>query len=541
MNWRKVLATVITLIVAAFSIFLYVTNRAGPNALNHPVAPFTPIPFTAIPPIPTPLPLWTPAPGPTLPNTSWWARPTPAPDPNRPAWSFSSIKVNGLNSADISGFGGAMAQGSWTPAITCVGDHCVVGSLAHLHTPATIVMVSGHGYVGDKGYYMYSNLDEALHPLVDREGDRAEAFTYQGASVWDESEYFDELTAWHQQNATDWLVIAACNQLRSDTRGDIAAAMGRPAQRPLKGVLSYGDYSGTARDDLIMEAFARMCLRGAGQGKVATAWLAANDLYEPFMGTRARALVRDGFQTASLTSPFATAGDAGRALHMWRMGGVERVSTPLSTMPNRVAVTLTIQSPKNRGEVVQVPTASPADTAACRAAASSGAAADMYIPRDFILHKTNTIYQGNADGQNEHAVALLATFSRSIDGIRVSTDPEYGEVINLIMDGTGAAEMDALLRNGSAISTQGAIMANAADLLSREAAILRGLTLSRQVQEAKRGSPLGTALTLKAIEPVYVVSPQNPTQLVLAWDVMDDGYFSVVIDAQSGELLYHTK
>lgn len=456
-----------------------------------------------------------------------------------PGRTFTAQKVSGLSPMDARAFGEAMQNAGWSPRLTCRGNYCDIGTREHFETAATIVFLSGHGYVeNSSGMFLYSNLDSKNHENVLQTGENTEYYTYNNQSVWSEMEKFCNVVSNQQKQETDWLVISACNQLRADTRVSIFQAMSEPSDRPLKGVLGYSSYQGSSRDDLIMKKFVELCLNGTGKERVAHAWFAAHEVYDPSLSPRVRVALRDGFQGDTLTSQGANSEDSDNQIRLWWMTRGDLISQPNTDIPEEVVVEVAVSdASENTILTTDIGLADPGDITGSQEQAIIAAEQEENIPSDFRLHRTNTIIESDMDGQNEVPVATLHTFARYIGGIRVSVDLLQGEYLNLLMDGTKTAELDLGLRCRVAINMDGAERAAKKDLISKEEMVLLGLASSKQLQTEKHGyAP--EEIKLKAIEPVYVVSPSEPLKMVLAWDVVDDQMIHVILDARSGEVLY---
>lgn len=401
------------------------------------------------------------------------------------------------------------------------------------------MFLSGHGYVDDStGFFLYSDLESKNHEHVLRNDESTEFYSYKNESVWSEREEFHNVVSNHQKQDTDWLVISACNQLRADTRVPVFEAMSEPSARPLKGVLGYGSYQGSSRDDLIMKKFVELCLNGTGKERVAHAWFAAHEVYDPSLSPRVRVALRDGFQDDTLTSQQANREDSDNPIRLWWMTRGELASQPNTDIPEEVAVEIAVNAAvENTILTTDIELAAPDDIAVSQEQAIKAIQNAESIPSDFQLHRTNTIIESDMDGQNEVPMATLHTFARYIDGIRVSVDPLQGEYLNLLMDGTKTGELDLSLRYPMEIDIDKAEKAVKKDLISKEEIIQLGLESSKQLQTEKHGyAP--EEITLKSIEPVYVVSPSDPLKMVLAWDVVDDQMIHVILDARSGDVLY---
>lgn len=453
--------------------------------------------------------------------------------------TFTAQKVSGLSAMDARSFGAAMQEAGWSPMVTCLGNYCDIGTRGHFETAATIVFLSGHGYVEDSnGLFLYSVLDQKIHEQVLRAGENTESYSFNNQSVWSEMEKFYEVVSNQQKQVTDWLVISACNQLRADTRVSIFEAMSEPSDRPLKGVLGYSSFQGSSRDDLIMKKFVELCLNGKGKERVAHAWFAAHEVYDPSLSPRVRVALRDGFKDDTLTSEGASSEDFDNRIRLWWMTRGDLILQPNADIPEEVVVEVAVSDAAgNTILTTDIELTDPDDIAGSQEQAIIAAEQAERIPSDFRLHRTNTIIESDMDGQNEVPVATLHTFARYISGIRVSVDPLQGEYINLLMDGTKTAELDLGLRFQTAINMDGAERAARKDLISKEEMVLLGLESSKQLQTEKHGyAP--EEITLKSIEPVYVVSPSDPLKMVLAWDVIDDQMIHVILDARSGEVLY---
>lgn len=456
-----------------------------------------------------------------------------------PGQTFTSQKVLGLNARDAKAFGEAMQNAGWSPEVTCLGTYCDIGTRDHFETAATIVFLSGHGYVGNpNGFFRYSNLDAGLHKYVDRSDEQTEYYTHNDESVWPETEEYSHVVFCQQKQTTDWLVIAACNQLRADTRVSVFEAMNEPSDRPLKGVLGYGSYQGSNRDGLVLKKFVALCQNGAGKERVAHAWFAAHEAYAPTLSPRARVALRDGFQDATLTSQGAERKDSGNQIRLWWMSRGNVMPEANTDIPETVIIEIEVSAAANNLiAVTDIAVTDPGDIPGSQEQAVAAAEEDGRIPGDFQLYRTNTIIESDMDGENEVPAATLHTFARYIDGIRVSVDPEQGEYLSLLMDGTNSAELDLVARCQTEINIEGARMAARTDLLPKEEIVSLGLESSRQLQAEHYGySP--EELTLKSIEPVYVVPPSEPHKMVLAWNVIDDQGVYVIVDARSGEVLY---
>ena len=456
-----------------------------------------------------------------------------------PGRSFAAQKVLGLNAKDARAFGEAMQNAGWSPEITCLGNYCDIGTRDHFETAATIVFLSGHGYVGNpKGYFHYSNLDSEVHERVFRTDEGTEYYSYNNESVWSEMEEYCNVVSCQQKQITDWLVISACNQLRADTRVSVFEAMNEPSDRPLKGVLGYGSYQGSNRDELVLKKFVTLCLNGTGKERVAYAWFAAHEAYAPTLSPRVRVALRDGFQDGTLTSQGAGREDSDNQIRLWWMSRGDLMIQPNTDIPEEVVVEIEVsEAADNTIAITDVEITDQGDMLGSQEQAITAVEKDERIPTDFRLHRTNTIIESDMDGENEVPVATLHTFARYINGIRVSVDPEQGEYLNLLMDGTKSAEMDLVSRCQMEINIDGAKTAVKKDLLSKEEIVSLGLESSKQLQAENYGyAP--EEVKLKSIEPVYVVSPSNPQKMVLAWNVIDNQMVYVIMDARSGEVLY---
>lgn len=456
-----------------------------------------------------------------------------------PKESFAALKVLGLNAKDAKAFGETMQNAGWTPQVTCLGNYCDIGTRDHFETAATIVFLSGHGYVGNpNGYFEYSALEPEVHEDVSRSDRGTEYYTYEEQPVWSETEEYSSVVSYQQKQITDWLVMSACNQLRDDTRVSVFEAMNEPSDQPLKGVLGYGSYQGSNRDELVLEKFVTLCLNDSGKQRVAHAWFAAHEAYAPTLSPRVRVALRDGFQNATLTSQEAGSEDADNQIRLWWMSRGDLLTEPNTDIPEEVAVEIEVaKTAENTIAVSDIELVDPNDFLESQNQAIAAIENHNLIPTDFQLHRTNTMIESDMDGSNEVSVATLHTFARYIDGIRVSVDPEQGEYLNLLMDGTESAELDLVSRCQAEISIEGAEMAAKGDLISKEDIVTLGLENSKRLQEENYGyAP--EELKLKSIEPVYVVSPSDPQKMVLAWNVLDDQLVYVIIDARSGEVLY---
>lgn len=455
-----------------------------------------------------------------------------------PGRTFTAQKVLGLGAKDARAFGEAMQNAGWSPRVTCLGNYCDIGTREHFETAATIVFLSGHGYVGDpKGYFNYSKLDSKIHEKVSRTDEGTDSYSYHNESVWSEMEEYANVVSHQQKQITDWLVISACNQLRADTRVSVFEAMNEPSDRPLKGVLGYGSYQGSNRDELVLKKFVTLCLNDTGKERVAHAWFAAHEAYAPTLSARVRVALRDGFQDDTLNSEGAGREDTDNRIRLWWMSRGDLMTQPNTDIPEEVAVEIEVNdTAENTIALTDIEIADPSDIPGSQEQAITAVEKDERIPADFQLHRTNTIIESDMDGENEVPMATLHTFARYINGIRVSVDPEQGEYLNLLMDGSKSAELDLVSRCKMEINIDGAKMAARKDLLSKEEIVSLGLESSKQLQEENYG--YAPEVKLKSIEPVYVVSPSNPQKMVLAWNVIDDQMVYVIVDARSGEVLY---
>ena len=329
---------------------------------------------------------------------------TPKAEPRIPEHTFSAIKVSGLSPKDIIGFSGAMSANGWEPVVTCMGDYCDIGTEEHIHKGATIVLISGHGYIGGAtSSYDSSYLAEAVHSNVNRSSGRTESYKYGTSGIWRQGGKYNDMVASHQaQEATDWIVMAACSQLSLDTKESIIDAMHTPSGRPLKGVLAYGAMSGGNIDGALLDKFVQLCMNSDGFGKVASAWFAAHQVYDPFLAVRARAALRKDFQNSTLTDQTADAQSAQNDIRFWKL---TESSAPIK-YPGHDASTIASEILVNREALTTVSRVNiePFDTTDAEQSklhSSEAVELDSRVPNDFRLHTTARIIEMDYDGANE--------------------------------------------------------------------------------------------------------------------------------------------
>ena len=460
-----------------------------------------------------------------------------------PAHNFSAVMVGGVNSKDIVAFSKAMAENGWEPVTNCMGNYCDVGTNEHYKKGATFVFFSGHGYVdGSRGFFNYADLSQSLHTKVDRSIGRTDSYQYDGMNIWTETEYYCDMVENQQtQGLTDWIILAACNQLNLNTRGSIIDAMNTPSERPLKGVFSYNNLSGGNMDDYITAKFVQLCMNEGGQGKVAYAWFASHYLFAPFLTLRARAALRQGFQYGTLTSQMATAQDVNNEIKFWKF---EENGNPMKYTENdkqTIIGEILLNNTQNTTIISKMNTeiADPGNIELSKQQAADDVLRDARIPDDFKYYKTGCIIEMDDDGSNEKTVAALHTFARYVDNIRVSIDPTHGEYLNVVVDGTDKAEIDLVTYIPTHINLDDSNVVkkiNRNKLISKDEIIDIGLKAIKRVQEDKKGYYEDSKV--KTAELVYVISPSSEDKLVLAWEIMDNNYAHATVDALNGSVLY---
>jgi hypothetical protein len=111
--------------------------------------------------------------------------------------------------------------------------------------------------------------------------------------------------------------------------------------------------------------------------------------------------------------------------------------------------------------------------------------------------------------------------------------------MNIIIDGTRQAEMDMEIHHSTRIDTgdPGQVRIIQTDeLLPKDKVIEIGLKEIQRTQEERRGHYDTTQL--RSAELVYVMSKTAPDRLVLAWEVTDNQFAQVVINALDGSSMY---
>jgi len=432
--------------------------------------------------------------------------PSPTPVP----LTYSAVKVQGLNSRDVKAFGREMVVQGIKPIISCKSTYCDIGTREHVLAEANIVFLTGHGYVenGEGQLYCSGVEQESL-------------FVFKREDGYDMGEYipYKDVVLAHQQNATDWLALAACNQLRRDTREGVLAAMEADSGHPLKGVLAYGNYSGTERDDLIMTKFARLCGSGVG---VANAWFAAHEICDPFLAIRTMAALREGHQNDALTdSP------AQNAPLCLRQIGEAAYHDVTAATPERLAVEIPLGGPSVLTvEKIEIPDDKANDPLAFAAAS---------LPGDFVRYKTNFISESGAQGDYAATVGGIYSYVRRIEGIRVAETAQNGEYACIILTGDKTADVIMEIRAPGAIDTVGLEKTARNTLISREEAMdigLEALRVKRELEEPPQ---------FNAAEMIYALHPQDRRKLALCWKITDVDYIYAVLAADSGEVLYYSE
>lgn len=443
------------------------------------------------------------------------------------------------NEDDAYYFATDMQTNNWTPTITCrYSRYCRVGTCDHLsNANATIVYWSGHG-LSDGTFSYYTT------PVASHNADRTDPAIVNGFVSYGSStrKYQDYIGTLQTNNATDWLVLASCNQMTNSSQRDVYKNILRTrSQRPMKGIIGYGagalapDYT----DNDIAKEFVRLSFDTTGRRRVVYAWMQANLKYGY---TNSTALVNSSKIDDTLTST-KTASNISTSVPLPTISYVYYNSSNVVTIQTQSMVTegngnvlteIPLSGNISEGKVLAESSKINLETQNQLIEIESDINVDLngfapYMKAEMI-----------AEGENgsKEIIENSMIFARFINGIRVSTLPGKGEQIIRTSSPDGTSSIDYSIIQG--ISTEYMVsntskptafdMEKSIGIIDESTALKMGQEISKKLVTLEY---LGVASISKS-EVVYVMTP-NKDKLVLAWELLDTYGNYIYIDAVTGQ------
>ena len=479
------------------------------------------------------------------------------------AGTFAALHGSRTTSEDDAYYFATQMQSyGWTPKITCrYSRYCRIGTLSHFsNANANIVYWSGHGL--SSGAFSYYTAAVGNHNL-----DRSSTTIKNSYVNYPDStkKYYTYAQTLQQNSATDWLILASCNQMTNATnKGKYKAVLQKTGSaRPMKGILGYGTggLAPDGTDDAIAKRFVNLCFDPNGRRRTVYAWLQANAYYGYYnaramvIGTRIDDTLTSGaissinanqpikfvyyntsnvaqIQTASSVTPHKSDTPAlisvstnSNITNADELPQMEEINESNETLPLSIPFESEISEDSIQFEIPESSVESLSQEAIDDIVQSELSESDIDMSEFKPYKELELIAEGD---EEEEVIEKSLIYAHYIDGVRVSILPEKGEQIiaEIGLDGNSEIHYNTI----DELDTKDICSNQEADIsLSESEAESIALDNIEQSQlDTAEESPY-----IESSELVYVISPTDQ-ELVLAWETFDSYGNYKYIDPNTG-------